>query len=87
VDHCGDMLRQKLMCDVDSTLITYNWLTNHESPHPNFNVQHTCKGYTSLLESAQANRVDPEMVPRRRDFPEGSLVDFDEPPFDPTADA
>jgi hypothetical protein len=87
VDHCADMLRQKLMCDADPTLITYNWLKRHRSPHPNFNVQHTCRNWNSLVDTAAANRLDSSMIPKRADYLEGSLVDFVEPPFDPNADA
>ncbi|KAF2111194.1 hypothetical protein BDV96DRAFT_650300 [Lophiotrema nucula] len=87
IDHCADMLRQKLMCDADATLITYNWVKRHRSPHPNFNVQHTCNNYDALLERSQNHRVDSALIPSRDDSLEGSLVDFDEPPFDPLADS
>jgi len=87
VDHCADMLRQKLMCDADPTVITYNWLKKHKSPHPNFNVQHKCRDWDLLVDTAEANRVDQKWIPKRGDFTEGSLVDFVKPPFDPNADA
>jgi len=74
------------MCDADSTIITYNWLKKHSSPHPNFNVQHDCRDYDALREAAQVNRVDSSMVPQRGKLVVGDLVDFAEPPFDPNAD-
>lgn len=45
VDHCADLLRQKLMCDADMTLVTCNWINNHYRPHPNFNTQHECRNF------------------------------------------
>ncbi|KAF2729980.1 hypothetical protein EJ04DRAFT_446079, partial [Polyplosphaeria fusca] len=88
IDHCADMLRQKLMCDADATLITYNWLKGHYKPHPNFNVQHKCRDYNHILDAINQYGIDPLLIPEggiRR--PEnGRVVDFEEPPFDPTAD-
>ena len=88
VDHCVDMLRQKLMCDADPGLITYSWLKNHHNPHPNFNVEHKCRSYDRLLGASSKYGVDLDT------FPEGGIrrpagekvVDFVEPPFDPLAE-
>jgi len=77
------MIRQKLMCDADSTLITYNWLKNHYYPHPNFNVQHQCRDYDRLLEVAESRKIEDTFL-----RPEGKVVvDFEEVPFDPEADS
>ncbi|KUJ22169.1 uncharacterized protein LY89DRAFT_768471 [Mollisia scopiformis] len=43
IDHCADNLRQKLMCDADVGIITYDWLEKHKSPVPNFNTVHRCR--------------------------------------------
>ena len=89
VDHCADMLRQKLMCDADANLITYNWIKNHYAPHPNFNVQHQCRDYNRLLEVAAEHKLDGSMfshgwILRPTDRP---VVEFEgEPPFDPLID-
>ncbi|KAF2182968.1 hypothetical protein K469DRAFT_635892 [Zopfia rhizophila CBS 207.26] len=88
IDHCADMLRQKLMCDADPTLITYNWIKNHYAPHPNFNTQHKCRSYDRLLEVQLQHKVDGSRfrngwILRPKDRP---VVEFDEPPFDPNAD-
>jgi hypothetical protein len=85
VDHCADMLRQKLMCDADSTLITYNWIKKHTSPHPNFNTQHDCRNYSAILELAKSSRVNASVFPQKGNFPKDSIVEFEEPPFDPEA--
>ncbi|PVH94102.1 hypothetical protein DM02DRAFT_661360 [Periconia macrospinosa] len=82
-DHCADMLRQKLMCEADSSLITYNWLKNHYYPHPNFNVEHQCRNYDRLLEVSEIRRVGRSFL-----RPEGkTVIDFVEEPFDPEAES
>ncbi|KAF1952563.1 hypothetical protein CC80DRAFT_572307, partial [Byssothecium circinans] len=90
LDHCVDMLRQKLMCDSSSHLITYNWLKGHSHPHPNFNVEHKCKSYDDILE--MEDRWGIKDLPKdgfvRGMYGEGEVVEFggDEPPFDPRAE-
>lgn len=69
------------MCEADASLITYNWLKNHYYPHPNFNVEHQCRDYDSLLEMSESRRVDRSFL-----RPEGiEVTDFIEEPFDPEA--
>ncbi|KAF1976826.1 hypothetical protein BU23DRAFT_551264 [Bimuria novae-zelandiae CBS 107.79] len=88
VDHCVDMLRQKLMCDADPGLITYSWLKNHHNPHPNFNVEHKCRSYDKLLEASARYGVDlGDLLDEGIRRPDGeTVVDFIEPPFDPLAE-
>ena len=76
------MLRQKLICDADGALITYNWLKNHYYPHPNFNVEHQCRDYSRLLEFAEERRLNGTLL-----RPEGKVgVEFEEEmPVDPDA--
>src|SRR5262245_56632587 len=82
LDHCADVLRQKLMCDADTKIITYNWLVNHYNPHPNFNVQHMCKVYNRILDAVERYRVPPGRGNIRRPRNK-AVVEFEEPPFDP----
>ena len=87
-DHCADILRQKLVCDADVGIITYNWIKNHHAPHPNFNVQHRCRDFDAVVRYALAHGIDGSSFPRGyflrpADRP---VVEFDEPPFDPEAD-
>jgi len=87
VDHCVDMLRQKLVCDADPGLVTYSWLKNHYNPHPNFNVEHKCRSYDRLMAAAERYGVDMGTLPEggiRRPAGE-EVVEFVEPPFDPSA--
>lgn len=38
VDHCVDMLRDVLMCNSDTGLITYHWIKGRLSPMPDFST-------------------------------------------------
>ena len=88
-DHCADLLRQKLMCDADMTLITYNWVSNHYQPHPNFNVQHKCRNFEAAMEWTLDRRINASSLEHNYfTRPEGeAVIEFEEPPFDPQADA
>jgi len=86
-DHCADMLRQKLMCDTDMGIITYNWRKHHYRPHPNFNVQHKCRDFEAGLEWGLERQIDASSL--EHDYftrPDKPVVDFDVPPFDPLAE-
>jgi hypothetical protein len=89
MDHCADMLRQKLMCEADGAILTYNWIKKHYAPHPNFNVQHKCRNYDRLLEVAAEHKIDGSLFPKGYFVrpTDTQVVDFAEPPFDPTADS
>jgi hypothetical protein len=85
IDHCADMLRQKLMCDANSNLITYNWLQGHSHPHPNFHVENKCRNYDDLVEKSEEWGIYdlPQNGFNRSMWDE--VVEFEggDPPFDP----
>ncbi|KAK6597284.1 hypothetical protein H4I95_09555 [Botrytis cinerea] len=90
LDHCADVLRQKLMCDADTDIVTYNWLKGKVNPNPNFNVQHQCRNFDAILDYARDNQVDKDDTDRIDvDLlkPEnGNIMEFEgEPPFDSDA--
>lgn len=89
-DHCADMLRQKLMCDADTSIVTYNWMKGHSRPHPNFNVQHQCRDFGTALKFAQDNQIDKDNGDRidvnLLKSTNGRIMEFEgEPPYDPDA--
>ncbi|THC96955.1 hypothetical protein EYZ11_003563 [Aspergillus tanneri] len=57
LDHCLDMLRQKLMCDPDLGMVTYVWAKGWKQPFPDFSTMHKCRDYTKVLEWARENYV------------------------------
>lgn len=72
------------MCDADVGVITYSWIKGHYIPHPNFNVQHKCRNFDTVLNWAiehQAPAPEGGRVLRPAEY-----VEFEEPPFDPEAD-
>jgi hypothetical protein len=58
LDHCVDILRQKLMCDADTGIVTLNWVRGRRTPYPNFNVRHKCRDFAKLLEWGWRNGVE-----------------------------
>lgn len=87
-DHCANLLRQKLECDADMTIITYNWVKGHYMPHPNFNVQHKCRSYDAAKEWTLQRAINASSHEHNYfTRPNHSVVDFEEPPFDPLADS
>ncbi|GFN17143.1 oxidase ustYa family protein [Aspergillus tubingensis] len=48
LDHCIDILRQKLMCDADVGILTYVWVKGHKDPFPDFNVHHKCRDFRAV---------------------------------------
>ncbi|KGO46103.1 Protein of unknown function DUF3328 [Penicillium expansum] len=57
LDHCIDMIRQKLMCSPDVGIITYVWAKGYKHPFPDFNIIHKCRDYSRLLEWVKENDV------------------------------
>ncbi|KAI1381360.1 tat pathway signal sequence [Hypoxylon crocopeplum] len=57
VDHCIDVLRQVLMCQGDVSLLTYSWIDGYRRPWPNFEVDHTCRDWNSIVEWARENNI------------------------------
>ena len=89
-DHCADMLRQKLMCDADTSIIPYNWVKGHSRPHPNFNVQHQCRDSEAVLKFARDHQIDKDNSDRidvnLLKPAKGLIMEFEgEPPYDPDA--
>lgn len=57
LDHCADNFRQKLMCDADVGVITYDWLKGHQHPLPNFNTIHKCRNLKAIWGWHKDHRV------------------------------
>lgn len=57
LDHCIDMLRQKLMCEPDLGMVTYVWTKGFKQVFPDFNVIHKCRPYSKVLDWAEEHSV------------------------------
>ncbi|KAH6716956.1 hypothetical protein BKA61DRAFT_718630 [Leptodontidium sp. MPI-SDFR-AT-0119] len=54
-DHCIDMLREVLMCQSDTGLITYHWVKNFSTPMPDFSTPHSCRDPEVVLRWTRDN--------------------------------
>ncbi|KAG4439013.1 hypothetical protein IFR05_005529 [Cadophora sp. M221] len=54
-DHCIDMLREVLMCQSDTGLITYHWVKNFSTPMPDFSTPHSCRDPEAVLRWTKNN--------------------------------
>ncbi|KJZ71241.1 hypothetical protein HIM_09384 [Hirsutella minnesotensis 3608] len=57
-EHCVDYIRQSLMCNFDTGLITYNWVLQHQNPTPNSNAMHKCIDWDAVQGWLQARAVE-----------------------------
>ncbi|KAI4248949.1 MAG: hypothetical protein LQ352_005799 [Teloschistes flavicans] len=71
VDHCIEMLRQKLTCDADVGVITHTWVAQRETPWPNFNTLHRCRNWDGVVEWSEKHQAPgvPHMMKRPSDIP------------------
>ncbi|KAJ4860478.1 hypothetical protein T069G_05466 [Trichoderma breve] len=57
VDHCIEILRQKLECDRDTGLVLYDWVKGRKAPTANFNVARMCYNWEPVEKWAQNHEV------------------------------
>ncbi|KAK4079917.1 hypothetical protein Trihar35433_1022 [Trichoderma harzianum] len=58
VDHCIEILRQKLECDRDTGLVLYDWVKGRKAPTANFNVARMCYDWEPVEKWAQSHEVN-----------------------------
>ena len=46
------------MCTANTDLYTLNWMETQGYPFPDFNINHQCRGFDTLLEWRKENSVD-----------------------------
>jgi hypothetical protein len=70
ITHCLDILRQQLMCTVDTGVLGQVWVyPGHPEPFVDFNTKHTCKNFDAIRAWAEV-----------RQLPKNTPADFLEPP-------
>ncbi|KAF9220030.1 hypothetical protein BS17DRAFT_358952 [Gyrodon lividus] len=47
--HCVEIIRQKLMCTADLTMVTYDWVQGLADPYPNLSTVHQCVDYEKII--------------------------------------
>lgn len=56
--HCLDILRQELMCTVDSGVLGQIWIyPENPEPYVDFNTQHRCKNFDAVRRWAEENQL------------------------------
>ncbi|KAJ5419546.1 uncharacterized protein N7487_003096 [Penicillium crustosum] len=56
--HCLDILRQELMCTVDSGVLGQVWIyPENPEPYVDFNTQHRCKNFDAVRRWAEENQL------------------------------
>lgn len=68
-EHCVDALKQRLMCTADPGMVTFRWVEGHRGPEPDFNTDHKCRDYESLLEWNRDNAASVEVNDIRWEVP------------------
>ena len=58
LEHCVDVIRQRLMCTADASVVTFRWVKGLSTPYPNFHTGHMCRNYEGLLDWAQERKAD-----------------------------
>ncbi|EED79895.1 predicted protein, partial [Postia placenta Mad-698-R] len=58
LDHCIEMLRQRIMCTGDVGMITFDWVKGHKKPYPNFSTMHVCRKLDNILDWSARHAVD-----------------------------
>ncbi|PKX96194.1 oxidase ustYa family protein [Aspergillus novofumigatus IBT 16806] len=70
VSHCLDILRQQLMCTIDTGVLGQVWIhPDHPEAYVDFNTEHQCKNFEAIRQYAEKNQL-PAQIPQ----------DFLEPP-------
>lgn len=57
-EHCVDIIRQRLMCSADPGLVTFRWIEGQAGPEPDFNTQHRCSNFDTLLKWNSQNKAN-----------------------------
>lgn len=81
IDHCIDSIRQSLMCNADTSLITYDWLKSNIM-EPQLKTVHMCRDFGRLREWAFDRYVN-FTTNKRRHVEHGVIVDYTNRGVDP----
>ncbi|KAE8381324.1 hypothetical protein BDV26DRAFT_301781 [Aspergillus bertholletiae] len=89
IGHCIDILAQSIKCSSSVDVILFNWVEGWDQPFPDFDNQHVCRDFETLLEYVNENSV-PRSVWKTMKEPPSGYVRLPEPapipPADPAGD-
>ncbi|KAE8165405.1 hypothetical protein BDV40DRAFT_309171 [Aspergillus tamarii] len=78
ISHCIDILAQAIKCSSSVDVILFNWVEGWDQPFPDFNNQHVCRDFETLLEYVTENSV-PRSVWKTMKEPPAGYVRLPEP--------
>ncbi|PPQ80082.1 hypothetical protein CVT26_011529 [Gymnopilus dilepis] len=58
LEHCIDNLRQYLMCNADTAMITFEWVRGFSVEYPDFNTRHQCRNFEKIITWQNDHGVD-----------------------------
>lgn len=61
LEHCIETLRQALMCNSGTGLVTFHWVKGSEEPYPDYDTYHQCRDPELVLDWALRNAVPASM--------------------------
>ncbi|KAK0124173.1 hypothetical protein ONS95_009155 [Cadophora gregata] len=61
VDHCIDMIRQRLTCTADIGLVTAVWVDGYSEPYPDFSTRHQCRNFEMIRNWAMDRALNVSM--------------------------
>jgi len=73
-DHCIEILRQKLMCESDLHVFTYNWVDRATHPWPDFSTTQMCRNFEDVLRWGLEHQAYTSAPNGRREKPKDGPV-------------
>ena len=64
IDHCIDEIRLSIICHGDISVITWGWKDTEATPYANFEVEHECRNWESILEWTKAHQANQSAIVR-----------------------
>ncbi|GLB07147.1 hypothetical protein AtubIFM57258_002470 [Aspergillus tubingensis] len=58
LSHCVWLLAQNIMCSANTDVYTHIWTDTLDHAWPDFNIQHQCKSYDTILDWQRRNALD-----------------------------
>ncbi|KAE8334075.1 hypothetical protein BDV39DRAFT_188368 [Aspergillus sergii] len=71
VSHCIDILAQAIKCSSSVDVILFNWVEGWDQPFPDFNNQHICRDFETLLGYVNENSVPRSVWKTMKEPPAG----------------
>ena len=58
LSHCIHLLLQNIMCSANTDIYTHIWTDTLDHAFPDFNIEHQCKSFDTIMEWQSKNAID-----------------------------